>query len=96
MMSPLSHQILVPVVFVVVVEEEGAGADAKTLLKVDEGQEFYLFFLSFYGTLSIGGPGSGKVSHSQQLSQESQGRRILHLNVIELLKSTFGLTSKFQ
>ena len=66
----------------------------KTLLKVDEGrQQFYVFVLSFYGT--IGGPGSGKVSHSQQLSQESQGR-ILHLNVIELLKSTFGLTSKMQ
>ncbi len=40
-----------------------------------------------------GGPGSGKISHSTRLSQESQGQ-IVHLNAIDLLKQTFGLTSK--
>ena len=59
-------------------------------MKVGEGHSIFVFFLC-----EIGGPGSGKVSHSQRLSQDSQGQ-ILHLNVIDLLKSTFGLTSKMK
>ena len=58
-----------------------------------EGRRRSLNF--FFFLCEIGGPGSGKVSHSQRLSQDSQGQ-ILHLNVIDLLKSTFGLTSKMK
>ena len=70
--------------------------DAKLILKVIKGYlhispNFFFFFFCY----KIGGPGSGKVTHSQRLSQESQGQ-IFHINVIELLKSTFGLTSKME
>ena len=40
-----------------------------------------------------GGPGSGKVSHSQRLSQELRNG-ILHLNVTELLKDIYRLNGK--
>ena len=42
-----------------------------------------------------GGPGSGKVSHSQRLSQELISNDILHLNVTELLKDIYRLNGKW-
>lgn len=42
-----------------------------------------------------GGPGSGKVSHSERLSQELICNGILHLNVTELLKDIFRLNGKW-
>lgn len=42
-----------------------------------------------------GGPGSGKVSHSERLSQELIRNGILHLNVTELLKDIFRLNGKW-
>jgi len=43
-----------------------------------------------------GGPGSGKVSHSERLSQELISNGILHLNVTELLKDIFRLNGEWR
>lgn len=55
-------------------------------------QDYYLLWWND-SSYAAGGPGSGKISHSQRLSQESQGR-FVHVNVMELLKQSFGLSGK--